>query len=338
VLTTLGAGTTSYSDTQLVAGQAYTYKLSAVNVNGEGATSNEVSPVPPPPPDDPCVAPGVRILSDASGDALDNNAGHDFQWASITEPQSIGLGKIEFVIKVSSLASVPANTTWPVVFRAGGVDRFVRMQSNALGTVSFGYGNGSSGAEAGSAADAASGFSPDGTIRVIVSRSALGISAGDHLTDFIVRVRVEAGPAGALTPDNSPDSLARTGNYTVRGNENCSVTQPDLAVSATDLAFTGLRGQGNDQVIAAVVHNTGTLTALNVPVRFTVDGAQVGAVQRIASIEPGATARASVVWDTHGNGTYTVVVTADPANAITESSESNNSGSRLVTVHGGRVG
>jgi subtilase family serine protease len=158
------------------------------------------------------------------------------------------------------------------------------------------------------------------------------------LTDFIVRVRVEAGPAGALTPDNSPDSLARTGSYTVRGNENCSVAQPDLAIGATDLAFTGLRGQGNDQVIAAVVHNTGTLTALNVALRFAVDGTQVGAVQRIASIEPGATARASVVWDTHGNGTHTVVVTADPANAITESSESNNSGSRLVTVHGGRVG
>ena len=338
VLATLGAGTTSYSDTQLVAGQAYTYKLSAVNANGEGAASNEVSPVPPPPPDDPCVAPGVRILNDPSGDATDQNAGHDFQWFSIAEPQSIGLGKIEFVVKVASLSSVPANTTWPVVFKAGGVDRFVRMQSSALGTVSFGYGNGSTGAEAGSAADGSSGYNPDGTIRVIVARSALGISAGDRLTDFIVRVRVEAGPAGALTPDNSPDSLARTGSYTVRGNENCSVAQPDLAVGATDLAFTGLRGQGNDQVIAAVVHNTGTLTALNVPVRFAVDGTQVGAVQRVASIEPGATARASVAWDTHGNGTHTVVVTADPTNAITESSESNNSGSRLVTVHGGRVG
>jgi hypothetical protein len=336
-LGTLGAGTTSYSDTQLVAGETYTYKVSAVNANGEGAASNEVSPIPPPPPEDPCVAPGVRILSDGTGDEVDQNAAHDFQWASIAEPRSIGAAKIEFLFKVASLSSVPASTTWPVVFKAGGVDRFVRMQTDALSAVTFSYGTGSTGAEAGSTADASSGYSADGTIRVIVSRSELGVGAGDRLTDFIVRVRVEAGPAGAVTPDNSPDSLARTGSYTVRGNENCSVPQPDLAVSATDLAFTGLHGQGNDQVIAAVVHNAGTLTALNVPVRFTVDGAQVGAVQRIASIAPGATSRVSVVWDTHGNGMHSAVATADPTNAIAESNESNNAGSRLVTVHGGRV-
>jgi hypothetical protein len=281
----------------------------------------------------------VRILNDASGDELDNDPAHDFQWMSIAEPRSIGLGKIEFTLKVASLSSVPANTTWPAVFKTpGGVDHFVRMQTNSLGSVSFGYGTGATGSEAGSAADAASTYLADGTIRIIVSRSALGVAAGDHLTDFLVRVRVEAGPAGAITPDNSPDSLARTGNYTVRGNESCSVAQPDLSVGATDLAFTGLRGQGNDQVIAAVVHNAGTLTALNVPVRFTVDGTQVGVIQRIASVEPGTTARVSVVWDTHGNGTHTVAVTADPANVVTESNESNNTGSRLVTVHGGRVG
>jgi hypothetical protein len=242
-------------------------------------------------------------------------------------------------MKVASLSSVPANTTWPVVFKTPDhVDHFVRMQTNALGTVSFGYGAGVNGNEAGSAADSASTYLADGTIRVIVSRAALGIAAGDHLTDFLVRVRVEAGPAGALTPDNSPDSLARTGDYTVRGNENCSVPQPDVSIGATDLAFTGLRGMGNDQVIAAVVHNNGTLTALNVPVRFTVDGSQVGTIQRVASIEPGATGRVSVAWDTHGNGVHTVAVTADPANAITESNESNNTGTRVVTVQGGRVG
>jgi len=91
-------------------------------------------------------------------------------------------------------------------------------------------------------------------------------------------------------------------------------------------------------VIAAVVHNNGTLTALNVPVRFTVDGSQVGTIQRVASIEPGETGRVSVTWDTQGNGVHTVAVTADPANAITESNESNNTGTQVVTVHGGRVG
>jgi len=45
-----------------------------------------------------------------------------------------------------------------------------------------------------------------------------------------------------------------------------------------------------------------------------------------------------VAWDTQGNGVHTVAVTADPANAITESNESNNTGTQVVTVHGGRVG
>jgi subtilase family serine protease len=87
-----------------------------------------------------------------------------------------------------------------------------------------------------------------------------------------------------------------------------------------------------------VVHNSGTVLASNVRVRFTVDGVQVGSIQTIGSIAPGGTGRTSVAWDTHGNGTHTVVATADPANAIAESNESNNSGSRIVTVHGGKVG
>ena len=48
--------------------------------------------------------------------------------------------------------------------------------------------------------------------------------------------------------------------------------------------------------------------------------------------------RASVVWDTHSqNGSHTITATADPGNAIVESNEGNNTGSRSVTVQGGKV-
>ena len=292
LLSTVSAGATSYSDTQLVSGTTYTYKVSAVNANGEGAASNEVSPTPPPPPDDPCVAPGVRILNDPAGDEPDNNPAHDLQWVSIAEPRSIGLGNVEFILKVADLTSVPSDTTWPLILRtADGADHFVRMQTDAIGNVSYGYGNGTDPSGSATPAGAASGYSTDGTIRIVLARSALGISVGNHLTDFLVRIRVEAGPGGAITPDNSPDSLARTGTYSVHGNESCPVPLPDLVVGANDLTFTGLRGQGNDQVIAVVVHNGGTVTGSNVRVRFTVDGAQVGSIKTIGSIAPGGTGR-----------------------------------------------
>ena len=74
------------------------------------------------------------------------------------------------------------------------------------------------------------------------------------------------------------------------------------------------------------------------PVRFTANGAQIGAVQTIASIPAGGSGTASVVWQTKGlKGDYTIAATADPANAIAESSETNNSASRVATVKGNKV-
>jgi hypothetical protein len=340
VVGTVPGGTTNYNDTQVTAGQTYTYKVSAVNARGEGAASNEVTPPPPPPPADPCQEPGVRILSDATGDALDNNAGHDIQWVSVAEPRSIGSGKIEFLIKMASLASVPANTNWPMIFKgAEGADHFVRMQTSVTGAVSFGYGNGTTVSGSATATDPASSYSTDGTIRIVVARDAVGATPGGNLTDFLVRIRVESGTGSALTPDNAPDSLARTGSYPVKGNENCSVPQPDLSIGGSDIAVSGLKGVGNEQVLVAVVHNLGTAKASNVQVNIAVDGSQVGGTQTIGSILAGGTGRVSVLWDTHAqNGSHAVTATADPGGAIAESNEGNNAGTRNVSVQGSKVG
>ena len=110
---------------------------------------------------------------------------------------------------------------------------------------------------------------------------------------------------------------------------------PDLAVAASGISFATVKDQ---TTITATVRNLGTAAASGVAVRFTDNGSQIGSVQTIASIAAGGSATASVVWNTKGiKGDRTVGVTADPANAIAESDEANNTASRTVTVKGNRV-
>jgi len=162
-------------------------------------------------------------------------------------------------------------------------------------------------------AAAQSAYTPDGQIKIVVPRSAFGITPVDTLTSFLIRVSVRGGAVN-LTPDNAPNSLAPTGQYVVKGNENCVVAQADLAVSSKDVALTGLKGSGNDQVLSVVVHNIGNATASNIKVRFSVDGTPVMADWNIGQITPGGTGRAWALWNTRGqNGTHTVTVTVDPA-------------------------
>jgi hypothetical protein len=108
---------------------------------------------------------------------------------------------------------------------------------------------------------------------------------------------------------------------------------PDLTV--TGVTFTSRRDL---TTITAAVRNVGTVPASAVGVRFTDNGAQIGAVQTISSIPAGGSGTAAVVWSTKKlKGDRTIVVTADPANSIAESSETNNALTRVVTVKGNKV-
>src|SRR4051812_38733060 len=105
LLTSLAAGGSTYTDSTIASGQSYVYHLTAVNAVGESAPSNDVSPVVAAPPPNPCILPGAQVLVDPTGDELTGDASRDLQWVSVAEPPSIGLGNIEFIIKVASLAS-----------------------------------------------------------------------------------------------------------------------------------------------------------------------------------------------------------------------------------------
>jgi hypothetical protein len=343
LIATVGGDARNYTDTAIQAGETYSYQVSAVNAQGEGPKSNEITPVAPPPPDDPCVEPGVRVLNDATGDALDNNPNHDVQWLSIAEPREIGSARIEFILKMASLADLPKDTTWPVVFRTpDGADRWVRMQTDALGNVTFGYGTGTNPSGSGSTADPASKYTSDGTIRIIVPRTAIGDpQPGSKLTDFLIRIRVEVPGVGAITPDNTPDSLARTGTYTIKGNENCPGPLPDLAVTANDIGIFQQSGKtGRLVTIVVTVHNLGAADATNVPVRISVDSTRL-AQPTLPLIVAGSVGRVSAQWDTKGqNGNHTISATANPDKTVAESdgaNDKNNSATRIVTVKGPRV-
>ncbi|MGH3129513.1 MAG: CARDB domain-containing protein [Gaiellaceae bacterium] len=111
--------------------------------------------------------------------------------------------------------------------------------------------------------------------------------------------------------------------------------RPDLALAPADIAFTTVK---DSTTITATVRNRGQAGASSVAVGFTDNGTQVGTVQTIASIPAGGSGTASVVWSTKQvKGERTIAVTADPANAIVETDETNNTASRIVTVKGNKV-
>jgi uncharacterized repeat protein (TIGR01451 family) len=197
---------------------------------------------------DPCTIPGVTLITDPTGDATDQNPAHDVQSISVAEPDSgPGVNKLVFTMKVASLASVPSDTTWPVTFFYGQnaanppADQqwFVAMKTDPLGNVSFRYGTGTGSTSGIGNLDAGSGFTPDGTITLVVSNSKIAPasggnpSAGQTLKGFLTRIRVESQTGSALTPDNAPNSAAPDGDYQLSGNAFCANAAPTAVLSAS---------------------------------------------------------------------------------------------------------
>src|SRR5207302_11404326 len=113
----------------------YFYKVKAVNSSGTpiGNFSNEIDLVISTlPPETPSALPGLTILQDGTNDELDMVPAHDVQKLSIGEPFAFASNKIVFTLKVQSLATVPAETEWPVTFDApDGNNYTVQMTTEA---------------------------------------------------------------------------------------------------------------------------------------------------------------------------------------------------------------
>ena len=226
---------TTYNDTTADPSQAhYFYQVQAINAQGIGVQSNEIDlPIGVlPPVESRCILPGLTILTDPANDELDMVPGHDVRSLQIAEP-FVGAtpDKVFFTLKVQSLAAVPPDTRWPVTFNVGSpaVNYTVRMTNSPTDGATTGpifqVGRTTTTtpppAEPFVAADPASNFKPDGTITIVVPRSAIGNPAiGQSLSGFLTRIA--ANIAGStITPDNMPDSLVPSGSYTIAGNNNC---------------------------------------------------------------------------------------------------------------------
>ena len=247
LLASFGADVNSHTDND--AGSAiFYYRVTASNVNGEGASSTRVFPSSG---ENPCTGLGVTIVTDPAGDSLDTIGGHDIRSLHIAEPFSAdGSQKLVFSLKMADLSDpLTPSTTWRVYFTgADGNGYFVDMRTDALGAVSFRYGTYIHNADntqgtattignldAGSKYDTAT-----DTITLVVANSKIGNpQAGGRLSRMFVRV-----PVVAIVPDNANYANPNTGvGYTLIGNAACQ-SRP-----AAPSALTAAAGQAKGSAI-----------------------------------------------------------------------------------------
>lgn len=213
--------------------------------------------------DDPCTLPGVAVVEDASNDSVDTQGYSDLQALHLAEPASMP-NKLVFTYKVRDLATLPPSFGWIVRFQTdsaptnGDEDYFVAMLNSPRGTY-FVHGTDgfSFGLPAGEprqfriagALDGASTFAADGTITLVLDKSAVpAITPGLAVFNILATTRVMTPPEPpapfTTNADNATilDDALGAGYYDVVGNESCGEEKSVLgvAIGALPSATLGL--------------------------------------------------------------------------------------------------
>jgi hypothetical protein len=231
----------------------YYYKVTAANTAGISCDNNEV---PAPYVGDSRT--GYRVSADPTGDQKTAPADPDLdvQSVSIAEPASgPNLGRLEFQIKVASLATVPNNRMWRTVWNSPNspVGQFyVGMTKDAAGAVTFEYGTVETavvGLVLGvptttKLGDADSGsFTPDGLITIGISPDKVGNpQKGDLLGDFSTRTY-----NAVKTQIRSTDAIDATSNATAN----------DFTANAATYALVGPGSAGLQNISTRAQIGTG---------------------------------------------------------------------------------
>jgi hypothetical protein len=228
------AGTaTSFTDATADENTTYVYRVSASNGAGSSCGTNAVTSAPR---GNSCTT-GVKVLSDPNGDqtGAPANAALDIQSVSIAEPYySNGAQKVTFIIKVNSLATLPPNAQWRVIWNfptTVGGEYYADMRTSESGAVSFEYGEilvtGLVITSVGQPsklgdADPESNYSADGTIRIVLSTDKIGNAVpGDLIGGLIARTYVVTG-SQATTFRAATDAADDSQTYRLVGNGYCA--------------------------------------------------------------------------------------------------------------------
>ncbi len=237
--------------------EKYFYTVVAENPQGGSIDSNKVELVVAPelPLESLCELPGITVLTDKANDVLQaNNPAptpfYDARSLAVSQPYfENGDYKLVFTLKMQSLAQQPAGALWPIRFCSPAVpdctdtnaaisatNKYFTVQmstmSSAMPVFQILQPNNTDTTRRTIAADATSGFNTDGTITIVVNATDIGLTAegagSEQLSKFLTRI-----VAGAVTPDNMPDSLAGSGQIDTTPLDQCAPNIPPLALLTT---------------------------------------------------------------------------------------------------------
>lgn len=240
LLARIDGSASQYTDSDANPTVTYSYRVVATNSMGGSCGNIAVKAAPA---GFSCIRPGVRVVTDKDGDQLGApaNPDMDIQWVSLAEPYyADGSQKLEFTLKVASLATMAPNRMWRITWKypdapAGEYPGFagryyVGMNTDASGTPTFEYGlqeslvavvADASPANRLGAADPESSVSPDGTIRIVISTDKVGLpKAGDLIGGLVARAYPVAQDA-TLRSDTAADSVTFADAYRLVGNASC---------------------------------------------------------------------------------------------------------------------
>jgi PKD domain len=379
------SGKTTYTDRSVdPVVPKYTYKLTAVNGVGESLPSNivELLITPRVEPTGACALPGVQSITDPTTDEADGQTQHDITSVSMSEPldnaTTGAASKLVFTIKAANLAApILPGWRWSVRFNVPGFpppssilgasdDWFVAMVTSDNATPTFTYGV--TGVPQGAARffstignlDPASNEQPDGTITLVLPKSAIGnLQPGQPINLTLGSVRAtgpsqlpETGGTNYTIPD-----ITGPGSYTLRQANLClpntapiaqlNATSPDSGAKPLTVNFDGSASSDADPIdtIASYTFNFGDggddVTQASPTISHTFDKAGEYPVKLVVTDSRGKVSSntAQHLVEVTGPCTrFNVALASNLSNILASSSQSSGLYPATSAIDGDRTG
>ncbi|HEY2125019.1 MAG TPA: dockerin type I domain-containing protein, partial [Chthoniobacterales bacterium] len=256
----------TFVDSSFAAGD--TYRVTAVNGQGEGPYCPNVTPIVTVAPS-PCSLPGVPAINDNDGDAPPNTPPDptvNVEQLYVAEPLfHPSADKLVFTLQLapSTASSAPPSSQWYIVWNRQGTDptdpgdasydrMFVAMKSDATGAISFNYGKfgiplnevpppppdpNANTPKSYGPADSGSYNVATGVVTITLSNNLLRAidggpskyTAGTSLAALNVRTYLARPDAGQKSQNNAND-ITPDGIYSLAGNASCVGPVPLVSI------------------------------------------------------------------------------------------------------------